>query len=72
MNEIKPEYKLQYREQVIELINGNEWELNDLAGLLGVTVRCIQQHLSKNPVPFSFVLKIYGLMWIKRESNKDA
>lgn len=69
MKKIKRKYKLESKGQVLELIEGNGWELNDLAGFLGVTVRCIQQHLSKVPVPFSFVLKVYGLMWIKQQEK---
>ncbi len=65
MKKVNEIYKITERNEVLHLVENEGWTIVDLSSLLGVTVRCVQQHLSKSKVPFSFVLKIYGLMWIK-------
>jgi len=72
MKKVKDKYKLTEKAQVIELITDNGWDINDLSRLLGVTVRCVQQHLAAIPIPFQFVLRVYGLIWIKENVARET
>lgn len=72
MKKVENKYKLTEKSQVIRLIADNGWDINDLSRLLGVTVRCVQQHLSSVPVPWQFVLRVYGLIWIKENVARET
>jgi hypothetical protein len=72
MKEVEKKYRITEKAEVMELIKSNGWELVDLSRLLGVTVRCVQQHLAAVPVPFQFILRIYGLIWIKENVSRET